>query len=181
MAAAAGILNHQYAAGQTFTGKGATPLGSPTNGAGSASGSEADSAKISANDFLTLLVTEMRNQDPTANTDPNQYINQLVQVNSLEQLININQTLTSSLGSTTTQAPAQTRASGNNKGSSFASQPVASGAAAASVTSAHAIAVKHAPGNLTVPNANPAAQSVAHALDGRAQVKSTASRLPGVR
>ena len=26
---------------------------------------------ISANDFLTLLVTEMQNQDPTADTDPN--------------------------------------------------------------------------------------------------------------
>ena len=36
----------------------------------------------------------MQNQDPTADTDPNEYINQLVQVNSLEQLIDINQTLT---------------------------------------------------------------------------------------
>jgi flagellar basal-body rod modification protein FlgD len=54
-----------------------------------------DSASIGANDFLTLLVTEMKNQDPTANTDPNEYINQLVQVNSLEQLISINQTLQS--------------------------------------------------------------------------------------
>jgi flagellar basal-body rod modification protein FlgD len=60
-----------------------------------ASNSASDSANISANDFLTLLVTEMKNQDPTANTDPNEYINQLVQVNSLEQLISINQTLTS--------------------------------------------------------------------------------------
>jgi flagellar basal-body rod modification protein FlgD len=51
-------------------------------------------ATITANDFLTLLVTELKNQDPTANTDPNQYVNQLVQVNSLEQLISINQTLT---------------------------------------------------------------------------------------
>ncbi|WP_239461252.1 flagellar hook capping FlgD N-terminal domain-containing protein [Occallatibacter savannae] len=51
------------------------------------------STAIAANDFLTLLVTEMKNQDPTANTDPNQYVNQLVQVNSLEQLISINETL----------------------------------------------------------------------------------------
>src|SRR6516225_4161373 len=57
-----------------------------------------DEASISANDFLTLLVTEMKNQDPTATTDPNEYINQLVQVNSLEQLISINQTLSSALG-----------------------------------------------------------------------------------
>ena len=60
--------------------------------------SSSDSATISANDFLTLLVTEMQNQDPTADTDPNEYINQLVQVNSLEQLIDINQTLSDGPG-----------------------------------------------------------------------------------
>ena len=68
----------------------------------SASGASAStqSATISANDFLTLLVTEMKNQDPTAQTDPNEYINQLVQVNSLEQLIQINQSLSTALGTT---------------------------------------------------------------------------------
>lgn len=49
-----------------------------------------DSSMITANDFLTLLVTELKNQDPTANTDPNAYVDQLVQVNSLQQLIQIN-------------------------------------------------------------------------------------------
>ena len=53
------------------------------NQATASSSSGDDSATITANDFLTLLVTEMKNQDPTANTDPNEYINQLVQVNSL--------------------------------------------------------------------------------------------------
>jgi flagellar basal-body rod modification protein FlgD len=36
-------------------------------------------------------VSELKNQDPTQPTDPNQYITQLAQVNSLEQLISINQ------------------------------------------------------------------------------------------
>ena len=82
-------------------GRGAEPLGkakpmdSTQNGSGSSAG---QASTISANDFLTLLVTEMKNQDPTANTDPNEYINQLVNVNSLEQLININQNLSSALG-----------------------------------------------------------------------------------
>jgi flagellar basal-body rod modification protein FlgD len=57
-----------------------------------------DSASITADDFLTLLVTEMQNQDPTANMDPNEYINQLVNVNSLQQLIAINQTLQEAVG-----------------------------------------------------------------------------------
>lgn len=50
-------------------------------------------ATITANDFLQLLVTELQNQDPTANTDPNEYVNQLVQVNTLQQQIQMNQTL----------------------------------------------------------------------------------------
>lgn len=59
----------------------------------------AASQGITSNDFLTLLVTEMKNQDPTQPTDPNAYIQQLVGVNSLQQLISINQELA---GATTT-------------------------------------------------------------------------------
>ena len=55
------------------------------------SNSSQDGGLITANDFLTLLVTELKNQDPTTNTDPNAYVDQLVQVNSLQQLIQINQ------------------------------------------------------------------------------------------
>lgn len=60
-----------------------------------------NSSMITANDFLTLLVTELKNQDPTANTDPNAYVDQLVQVNSLQQLIQIDQNTTGTTGSTT--------------------------------------------------------------------------------
>ena len=48
---------------------------------------------ITSNDFLTLLVSELKNQGPTQPTDPNAYIQQLVGVNSLQQLIQINQGL----------------------------------------------------------------------------------------
>ena len=64
---------------------------SPTDTNGS---SDQNSSMITANDFLTLLVTELKNQDPTANTDPNAYVDQLVQVNSLQQLIQIDQNTT---------------------------------------------------------------------------------------
>ena len=61
----------------------------------STTGSTASSAAtgtstITSNDFLTLLVSELKNQDPTQPTDPNAYITQLVGVNSLQQLISIN-------------------------------------------------------------------------------------------
>lgn len=59
-------------------------------------------ATITANDFLTLLVTEIQNQDPTSQTDPMQYITQLVGVNSLEELVQINQTLSTATGVTPT-------------------------------------------------------------------------------
>jgi len=60
----------------------------------------AGSDTITAADFMTLLVAEMKNQDPTQPSDPTQYVQQLVGVNSLEQLIGINtgmSELTSSL------------------------------------------------------------------------------------
>ena len=48
---------------------------------------------VTSADFLTLLVSELKNQDPTQPTDPNAYVQQLVGVNSLQQLIDINQEL----------------------------------------------------------------------------------------
>src|SRR5215469_9732920 len=62
-------------------------------------------SNITANDFLTLLVTEMKNQDPTSAQDPMQYINQLVGVNSLQQLIQINETLSGALSPTAQAQP----------------------------------------------------------------------------
>jgi hypothetical protein len=87
MAANAGRAS--TAAPSSSTGTGSTGSGSSTS-----STSGTDSTTITANDFLQLLVAEMKNQDPTADQDPNAYIDQLVQVNSLQQLIAINQDLT---------------------------------------------------------------------------------------
>lgn len=66
-----------------------------------ANGTSTDATTITSSDFLTLLVTQMKNQDPTQPTDPTQYVQQLVGVNSLEQLIDVNKQLTSLGGSTT--------------------------------------------------------------------------------
>jgi flagellar basal-body rod modification protein FlgD len=165
MATSLGIWNHAVPANSLAS---ANPAATGPSGTSASEG-----AAISANDFLTLLVTEMKNQDPTANNDPNAYVNQLVQVNSLEQLININQTLTTGLG-----------VSGSSP--SGGSQPNPGiGAATASASAAHAgnypaavgvpVHLPHAisnsnsaisteAGNLSVPPANPAAQRIANAL-----------------
>lgn len=138
-------------------------------------GSQASS--ISSSDFLTLLVTEMKNQDPTAQTDPNEYVNQLVQVNSLEQLIEINQNLSAAL------VNPDSGTSGSTSGHAVIA-PGVRGAAAAlpahtsaviptSAVSSEKEAVSHpsseatTPGNLSVPREIPAAHRIAQALSGR--------------
>lgn len=180
-AAAAALFNQHMAAGQASAGKVPSPMDNATSGASGSSGnSTGESATISANDFLTLLVTEMQNQDPTSQTDPNQYIDQLVQVNSLEQLIGINQTLTSALGtpsSTSGGTPSkQTIAATTKADNAVPSAPASAGKTsilnAASSTPAatsapQSFAARLASGNLSTPTADPAAQRVAHALDGR--------------
>ncbi len=60
---------------------------------------------ITASDFITLLVTELKNQDPTSDQDPNAYITQLVGVNSLQQLIAINQDLTPASSTSSSAVP----------------------------------------------------------------------------
>ena len=79
-----------------------SPVRAAATTAPATTGSSAASASgdISSNDFLTLLVTEMKNQDPTQPTDPNAYIQQLTEVNSLQQLISINQDLTPTAATT---------------------------------------------------------------------------------
>lgn len=121
--------------------------------------SDSGSASISANDFLALLVTEMKNQDPTANTDPNEYINQLVQVNSLEQLISINQTLTADSAASADSNSAHAQAA-------LPSGSVKSELSSATVhgDSPTAAKVVEASGNLSSPRVNRAAIRVAQAL-----------------
>ena len=45
------------------------------------------------NDFLNLLMTQLKNQDPTSPLDTNQFTSQLVQFTSVEQQINTNTSL----------------------------------------------------------------------------------------
>ncbi len=87
----ASSLTQPRAASQATTKNAQAPNGSGT-GDGSTN-TTTDGATITSSDFLTLLVSELKNQDPTQPTDPNAYIQQLVGVNSLQQLISINQEL----------------------------------------------------------------------------------------
>lgn len=60
--------------------------------------------------FLTLLVQELQNQDPTAPMDSTQMVGQMISLNQLDQLASINQVVTNALGSS---QPVSTAASGS--------------------------------------------------------------------
>ena len=179
--AAAALLNHAAMSAQPQAGTRVSPMASTGSSASDGSSTASSSAGITANDFLTLLVTEMKNQDPTANTDPNEYINQLVNVNSLQQLISINQTLTGAYGPSSASpvekpavqaAPANSVAANakaaSNINGKFGALPVAGAdAATAGESTMRSFLSKLSHGNLSAPDANPAALRLAHALDGR--------------
>ncbi len=74
---------------------------STTTGATPAAGASASSSNsaltsLSSNfgDFLNLLMTQLKNQDPTSPLDSNQFTSELVQFSSVEQQINTNTSLT---------------------------------------------------------------------------------------
>lgn len=107
---------------------GATGIASNANADGTVKKS---SASVSKDEFLSLLVTQLRNQDPLNPTDQKEMLSQLAQFSSLEQMQSLNQTLTASanvsqiaqsallIGKTVTTAP-------NADGSAGISGPVSS-------------------------------------------------------
>jgi flagellar basal-body rod modification protein FlgD len=73
-----------------------------TTATASASTSATKTADIMGKeDFLTLLVAQLKNQDPLNPDDPTEFTAQLAQFSSLEQLYNLNESMT---GLTTAQA-----------------------------------------------------------------------------
>ena len=62
----------------------------------------AQSAFVSQNTFLTLLITQLKNQDPMDPQDSSQFVSQLAQFSSLEQMTSLNKSITSVLESSVT-------------------------------------------------------------------------------
>jgi flagellar basal-body rod modification protein FlgD len=76
------------------TGVGSTPATGSTASTGSSSSSSTSNLLGSNfNTFLTLLTTQLKNQDPTSPLDTNQFTAQLVQFSQVEQAINTNTNL----------------------------------------------------------------------------------------
>jgi flagellar basal-body rod modification protein FlgD len=63
------------------------------NTASSSSTSAAASSSSERDIFMTLLVAQLKNQDPLAPQDGAQFVAQLAQFNSLDQLVGIRQSI----------------------------------------------------------------------------------------
>jgi flagellar basal-body rod modification protein FlgD len=61
--------------------------------------------------FLSLLVQELQNQDPTAPMDSTAMVGQMISLNQLDQLASINQTVTDAFGQGTPAATGANAAS----------------------------------------------------------------------
>jgi flagellar basal-body rod modification protein FlgD len=78
---------------------------SPAAASAKSGSTAAQSSTLDYNSFLTLLITQMKNQDPLNPQDPTQYVSQLASFSSVEQQINTNSKLDSLLaGSSIAQA-----------------------------------------------------------------------------
>ena len=84
-AATSGLRKAVSAKASTPTTTGTTPGSSTASGIGST--------------FLSLLSTELQNQDPTAPVDSTAMVGQMISLNQLDQLASINQVVTNALGS----------------------------------------------------------------------------------
>jgi flagellar basal-body rod modification protein FlgD len=69
------------------------PAVGSTSSTNNAAPSVANDNGFKASDFMQLLMTQLKNQDPLSPMDPTQFSEQLVQFNSLDQLVAIRQDL----------------------------------------------------------------------------------------
>jgi len=73
------------------------PVNHAATGSGSTSSTSNSAGSIDSM-FMQLLITQLKNQDPTSPMDPSAFVQQLAQVTSLDQLTQINQLLHNTLG-----------------------------------------------------------------------------------
>jgi flagellar basal-body rod modification protein FlgD len=59
----------------------------------SASGGDTNANTVDYNQFLQLLIAQLRNQDPTSPTDPTQFVSQLASFSGVEQQVKANSKL----------------------------------------------------------------------------------------
>lgn len=128
---------------------GTTKLKADTSGAAT-TGSSTSSTDSIGSTFLSLLVQELQNQDPTAPMDSTQMVGQMISLNQLNQLTSIDQTLTKAYPSTSSGSTA-----GSGTGASGDKTSGASGQIATSPATAAALRLLSNSGMSTHPAVSP--------------------------
>jgi len=100
--------------------------------------STASSSSSLGSTFLSLLATELQNQDPTAPVDSTAMVGQMISLNQLDQLISINQAITGSATSSATGAAQPSAASATG----VLGIPASAGAGSALSPSAQVVAMQ---------------------------------------
>jgi flagellar basal-body rod modification protein FlgD len=72
---------------------------SSTSSSSSSSASTTATPTVNYNEFLQLLIAELKNQDPTQPSDPTQYMSQLASFSQVEQQVQTNTSLSAMLTS----------------------------------------------------------------------------------
>src|SRR6202167_3596683 len=103
------IIGHTHATtgtgttGTTGTGSSTTANGASTaNGSSTANGGSANSVTLGGTDFLTLMLAQLQNQDPTSPVDSNEFLSQLASLSEVQGITQLNtsfSTLSNSLTS----------------------------------------------------------------------------------
>src|SRR6202522_48830 len=103
------IIGHTHATagtGTTGTGSSTTANGASTaNGSSTANGGSANSVTLGGTDFLTLMLAQLQNQDPTSPVDSNEFLSQLASLSEVEAITQLN-TSFSALSSSLTSSQA---------------------------------------------------------------------------
>ena len=90
------IISHTHATAGTNGTSGSAGTGGATgttgNSSSTGSGSTANGVTLGGTDFLTLMLAQLKNQDPTSPVDSNEFLSQLA---SLSEVQGINQLNTS--------------------------------------------------------------------------------------
>lgn len=101
------------------------------------------SPTVDYNQFLQLLVAELKNQDPTSPTDPTQFMSQLASFSTVEQQVRTNSTLDALLSSQATSLLGKkvTSSDGSISGTVASLQTGSGGNVTATLTSGRTIVI----------------------------------------
>lgn len=88
------IISHTHATTGTngtgsSTGTGST-TGTTGNSSSAGSGSSANGVTLGGTDFLTLMLAQLKNQDPTSPVDSNQFLSQLASLSEVQGITQLN-------------------------------------------------------------------------------------------